>query len=135
MKYTLKGSLTKNKLARSILICSLIASLMCISGNSVANARLLIIQEGPARGIALACAAAMEGIARNPSAEEDILEALSDGVDAIKGLRTRVSRGEAGEAFGIIAAALIANVARQPEVREDLEDLASNCIADVRSLL
>ena len=124
-----------NILGKSIVVSALLVLIASISGNSVANARLLIIQEGPARGIALACAAAMEGIARNPSAEEDILEALSDGVDAIKGLRTRVSRGEAGEAFGIIAAALIANVARQPEVREDLEDLASNCIADVRSLL
>jgi F0F1-type ATP synthase membrane subunit c/vacuolar-type H+-ATPase subunit K len=135
MKDTLKNSLIKNLLEKSILICSLIALLVGISGNTVANARFLITQEGPARGIALACAAALEGIARNPDADEVILEELSGAVSAIKALRTRVSRGEVGEASGIIAAALIANVARQPSAQEELEDLASDCIADLRSLL
>ncbi len=130
----MKDSL-KNSLEQSIVVCSLLVLLVSISGNSVANARLLIPQEGPARGIALACAAALEGIGRNPDADEVILEELSGAVSAIKALGTRVSRGEVGEASGMISAALIANVARQPEAQEELEALASDCIADVRSLL
>ena len=99
-------------------------------------------QEDAATGIALTCAALLEGCARQPEAcglgeippSGLLIDLYNDAVDDIKSLNLESSPDDIASAKGIIYADLITAVARQPELEEELRGLSDLCNNDIESL-
>jgi F0F1-type ATP synthase membrane subunit c/vacuolar-type H+-ATPase subunit K len=104
-----------------------------------ANAALLTAltqpQRGHAIGVGTSCAGALTALARQPEMEEKIREVHSEGVEAIKRLRPSVHRAEVAEAIGLLKAAQVEAVARNPGTEGQLGDLADTCVEDVMSFI
>ncbi len=100
------------------------------------------VQEDAATGIALTCAALLEGCARQPALcgltetpeSELLIDIYNDAADDIKSLNLESSPDDIATAKGIIHAALITAVARQPELQEELQDITASCNDDIESL-
>lgn len=99
-------------------------------------------QKDAATGIALTCAALIEGCSRNPSLcgltdpVESVLliDLYNEAVVEIKSLDLEPSPDDLATANGIIYAGLITALARNPTSQEGLEAIAANCQADIGSL-
>ena len=78
------------------------------------------------------CAAVMEGISRQPEAETLLLAAYADGVAQIRAMRASSSTHVKAEALGIVKAAQITGVARQPAATGKLASAAATCESDIR---
>jgi len=100
------------------------------TGVSLSNAKA-----EPCLAIGAACAAAMEGIARQPEAETKIRGALLEHAERIKALNLRCERHHVAEAMGLFVAEQASALARQPEAEGKLKDLAELCTDLLRDQL
>jgi len=78
------------------------------------------------------CAAWLDGTARQPEADDKLRDAYADGVSQIAATQPRSSNYVKAEAFGIVKAAQIAAVSRQPAKASDLKGVAETCEGDIR---
>lgn len=77
------------------------------------------------------CAAWLDGTARQPEVEDKLRDAYADGVSQIAATQARSSNYVKAEAFGIVKAAQIAAVSRQPAKASDLKAVAETCVGDI----
>ena len=135
MTHMITKSLNKLFLVLSIIVLTGFISASSVTmANAASYGKSNRTESGHAIGIGTACAEALAGIARQPEAEDKILEVYNSGADAIIALGGRVSRGEIGEAIGLIKGAEAEGVARQPEAEDKLASLAAICLEDLNSL-
>lgn len=81
----------------------------------------------PCQAIGAVCAAAAEGMARQPEAETKLRALVEEAAGAIKALGVRCERRHAAEGIGLFAAEAAAGIARQPEAAVKIADLGELC--------
>ena len=95
--------------------------------SSSARARFFGRSGEPCQAIGVACAAAAEGIARQPEAETQLRAVVEEAAGAIKALGVRCERRHVAEGIGLFAAEAATGISRQPEAAGKIADLGELC--------
>lgn len=115
-------------MGRSLITASIVTLIAILALASSAQAAFFQQRSGePCLALGAACAAAAEGIARQPEAENLLRTFIEETSASLKALGVRCERRHAAEAIGLYAAEAAAGVARQPEAAPKLGALAELC--------
>ena len=93
------------------------------------------VERGAGIGIGTLCGGAITALGRQPNEEDAIIEGYEAALATIQSVPTKISAGEFSEAVGMIGAAFVDAIARQPSEAEALSALADRCVEDLMSLL
>ena len=137
----MKNMITKS-FGKSVVIFSVLILICAFMDSPDTRGQLRqVSQEDAATAIATICAALLENCARQPSlcdltdpANMVLINLYGDGVEDIMALNLESNPDDIAIARGITRAALIIGVGRQPELKEDLEDIEAICLQDIDSL-
>lgn len=116
--------------ASSIVAVSVAAFVLTVAP---ANATFFGSRDGPAIGIGTACAALMEGTARNPELQGTLTDLYREAASAIGAYRHRGQR-EVPQGIALYKVQQITGVARQPEAEGKLNTISDECGADLAAL-
>lgn len=139
----MKNMITKS-FGKSVVIFSVLILICAFMDSPDTRGQLRqVSQEDAATAIATICAALIEGCARQPGicglvdgpdASTLLVDVYNDSVSGILALNLESNPDDIAIARGIMKAALITSVARQPEFIEELESIEALCLQDIDSL-
>ena len=139
MKYLIERSLYKLFLACTFIV---VTGVIICSMETRVEAFRRVAQEDAGTAIANTCAALLDSCARNPvlcgfgaSTNTVLVDYYNEFVKDIMSLNLNPASTDLALAEGIIKAALIEAVARNPSLQSDLETIAANCNNDIESIL